>query len=169
MKKAMKLVWAVLMMLPMVAITSCEDDPKEEDLFADYSVLIGKSRQQAIDYVGAQPIDDGADYQTFRINSEGIISVDALYSYQDGVVLDKCVIVESYLNSYLTANSVNNFLLTKYTYEGTDEDGWYVYTSKDRQVYYIPEDNSVMYIDTKNMPKAFSIDDVVTFIKARKG
>lgn len=55
MKKAMKLVWAVLFALPLIAFTSCGDDDEpildnegDEITLTDYSDLLNKSREDII-------------------------------------------------------------------------------------------------------------------------
>ena len=165
MKKAMKLVWMVLVALPMIAITSCskDDDDPENALFKDYSTLIGKTRQGVIDYIGEDPYSQDSEYQFFVFEEETIeydhvVSVTAMYDDEEGNVLDKVSNVGSVLDPALKNTSIQNYLNEKYDYEFVDEDGDYVYTKKDLYIFYTPatEDSfaTVLYIDSKAFSRA---------------
>ena len=165
MKKVLSLLWVALFALPMFTLVSCDkDDDKEEALFKDYSVLIGKTRQGVTDYVGVEPALTDAEYQGYVVNTENVTSLVAWFSYFDGITLDKAVIVQSFLNENLKYTEVSNYLNSKYDFEGIDEDGWYTYTKGSLLIQYIPFDedgeidNTVQYLETKGMDTKAGVD-----------
>lgn len=171
MKKFLNIAWLVLFCLPVIAFTSCEKEDEETALFKDYSVLMGKTRQKTIDYIGVQPVDQDSEYQMFVVSKDNVDAVMTWYSYFDGVILDGVVVVESYITEEISDNAITNYLNSIYDYQGIDEDGWSVYIDKKKNldINYLPEDHSVMYVDTKHLDASrATMADIKAAYKARR-
>lgn len=180
MKKTLKLALLALFCLPAMVFTACSDDENgdlDKDqvaLFKDWSGLLGEKSDKVISKVGMQPSDEQYDgenleAQIFETNSNGVDVVVASYTDADGLIYKECVIVDSYLADNITATAATNYLASIYNHTEVDEDGWYWYSYKDLAIVYIPEDGSVMYLDTKKMKgtKAGDLKEVVKAVKAK--
>ena len=165
MKKSIKLLWMVLIALPMVSLTSCGDDEPEPVVFKDYSYLLGMSdysvKKEFVGVTSTTITDDEtfAGYY-FATNSDNVNSVYTYFTYFDYdntdtlITYGNVVVVDSYLSKSLKSGEIQNELGSKFKYNTYDtEDECYVYTDekKNIEVWYYPEDNDVMYIDTKNL------------------
>lgn len=185
----------VLFALPLVGLTACGDDEPEDNIddepgveepgevetyeFTDFSVLMGKTRQETIDFIGSQPAVAEMDYLGFdvmeNVKFENVSSVFAWFSYFDENVLDNVVIVQSFLDLDADQKEIVNSLNRLYTFEGIDEDGWYEFHHKKLIIYFIPVDeegaieNQVQYINTdvKEM-KTRSAEDWKAVAKASR-
>lgn len=148
-------------------------------LFTDYSVLIGKTRQQTINYMGEQPYDSDELMQTFVVNAGNVDYLQTWYSYFDDVVLDNVVVVDCFIDEDLPLNAVTNYLMKLYTFDGIDEDGWYTYTGDNMVVWFVEYDeegelaNEVIYYNNpsdsdKKEVRGADMRAVKAAIKARK-
>lgn len=167
MKKTLKLALMALFVLPAMVFTACSDDENGDldknqvALFKDWSGLIGEKADKVIKKVGMDPYEeqydgDNLEAQLFEVNANNVDVVAALYTSLDGILYDECVIVESYLADNINLSAATNYLTSIYNYDEIDEDGWYWYSYKDLYIIYLPEDNSVMYLDAKKIKNSKS-------------
>ncbi len=117
------------------------------DLFVDYSSLIGMTHEQVISKMGMEPSSDTDELQSFFINSDGVAMVGAFYTdYVD--FYDNVQSVVTLLDGTLTKEEVHAFLCRKYNYYPEyDFDSYEVFISKDQTmvIYYDPESDTIIY------------------------
>lgn len=118
MKKALKLVLAALIALPVVSLTSCEDN-EDNDLFKDYSYLLDKTRENVKKDLAVTPSDEdleGVYYENFgQPNISDLFVWFTLWNYnEEGLVTyDKAVMVDVCVTG-LTYTEVYNHLTKLY-------------------------------------------------------
>lgn len=181
MKKTLKLALMALFVLPAMVFTACSDDENGDldknqvALFKDWSGLLGEKADKVINKVGVDPYEeqydgDNLEAQLFEVNANNVDVVVAQYTDADGILFDKCVIVDSYLADNITATAATNYLTSIYHHDEVDEDGWYWYSYKDMTIIYFPEDNDVMYLDNKKIQdtKSGNLKEAVKAIKAKR-
>lgn len=124
-----------------------------QDLFTNYSVLIGLDRQQAINRMGRQPDTTTNDAQAWLVSdNKGVKFVLASYS-SHSIVYDEVHSVSISLDDKLTVEQVTNYLKRKYAYypeySSNDE---LVFAPEDRSlmIYYQPKEKKVMYFDSSD-------------------
>ncbi len=129
------------------------------DLFTDYSVLVGMTKEQVLKRMGRDP--DSSDEQSqnwFFFDNKGIKFVSAYYT--DFVnIYDKVHSVATMLDDTLATEQVANYLKKKYPYYpeySSDEDLVFIPEGHAMVIYYTPADNMIMYISTASSSKANS-------------
>lgn len=181
MKKAMKLVWMVLFALPIISLTSCEDD--KDELFKDYSNLLGKTRTQVLDIMN-RPADQEAEAFYFE-NINDVPNVDEVdvywtfYDYDSNgmVIFDKAVEVDTYLVG-LSAAEITNHLTDLYgkskvlSYED-EGDVWEEirWEKGNKYIFFDSEDLAVSYVDKKEWDKSvenYDDEDVAMSMRAHR-
>lgn len=171
MKKAMKLVWAVLFALPLIAFTSCGDDDEpildnegDEITLTDYSDLLNKDRDEIItkkmkDFTPYYQDIDGIFYDNDGNDlGENIAEVDCFFTFEDieanpSVVPDK-ESVEVMVELYdLDANTVLTYLSKKYGEVVANGDGAFTFTKGNMYVWLDIDDEDYLSISYVNKKK----------------
>ena len=129
------------------------DSQTSQSLFKDYSVLIGKTRQGVVNYMGTAPFEQDEYSQFFIIEdfeTTNVVGVEAWYVDIEDNILDKVSNVFSLLNPELKNTDILNYLKNNYEYLDYDEDGYY-YKKDNLQIIYFPNIDDtfpmVLYVD----------------------
>ena len=182
MKKAMKLVWMVLVALPMIAITSCSDDDKDELItddgvevkFEDYSKLLNKTLSDILDKemkdFNPDVYSDGSGvfYNSEDDNDLGInvnsVMVD-FWFYDEDENGDEIVLYKSQKSLMVMEevygfkqNDMYNFLTDKYGKPEMLSDGTYEYSKDNMYIwfeYINTNDISIYYINKNEYDKYY--------------
>ena len=129
------------------------------DLFTDYSVLIGMTREQVIGKMGKNPETSNEQSQAFFFNDNKGVAMVGVY-YTDFVNnYDKVQSVVTMLDGTLSETEVLNYLKKKYPYypeESSDTDYVFVPGGAEYGVIYTPKDKMVMYISMGSSSKSLS-------------
>ena len=182
----MKLVWMVLFALPIISLTSCEDD--KDELFKDYSNLLGKTETEVLNIMDRPATQVTAAIYFENINDvPNVEEVDVYWTlddYDDNgnlIVFNKAVQVDTYLVG-LTSAEITNHLTDLYgkskvlTYE--DEEDGDVWTETrwekgNKYIFFDAEDLTVTYVDKKEWDKSVANyggddDNAAMSLRARK-
>lgn len=134
-------------------------------LFKDYSVLLDKSRQGVINYMGTQPTASDDDYQAYYVNEGNVEYVFVYFTEFDDQISDDVEMVYSKLVSTLKSGRIVNYLESLYTFDEVDEDNWYWYYDEATEMYaiYMMDDNAIQYAYVEDF---YDDDDFDAYSKA---
>lgn len=141
MKKVMKLVWMVLIALPMISLTACGDDDELGTInMKDYSSLLDKTRDDVLKKMNMDVAGSDEEGIYYLNVEEGVPEVDVFFTFfennQYGTLqlYDKSVMVDVEVNGF-PYNDLLNFVNDKYGKGTMDEDGIYVVKKGDMYVW----------------------------------
>lgn len=164
MKKAVKLVWMLLFALPVLSLTSCENDD-DKDLvynnsgigvdFKQYQDLLNKDRDDVMKKMNIE-VADADEFGIFYENVQtSIPELDVYYTffyeneYGATETYEKSVWVDIMLDKF-SNDELYNFLTDKYGKGSMNEDDIMVYTKGNLYVFYDYVDTNEIWISYVN-------------------
>lgn len=140
------------------------------DLFTDYSLLIGMTKNEVISKMGREPDRSNDQSQNyFFYDNKGIKIVSAYYT--DFInIFDKVRSVVTMFDDTLTVEQITNYLKKKYPYypeHSTDEELVFIPESQTMIIYYMPKDGMIMYMSASNSSNAASRSSIIEHFKNR--
>lgn len=173
MKKAVKLVWMLLFALPVLSLTSCENDD-EKDLvynnngtgvdFKQYQDLLNKTRDDVMKKMGIE-VADADEYGIFYENVQtSIPELDVYYTffneneYGATVTYEKSVWVDIMLTNF-SDDELYNFLSDKYGKGSMNDAGIMVYTKGNLYVFYDYVDTNEIWVSYLNKSEKDKADN----------
>lgn len=144
------------------------------DLFTDYSILIGLTKEQVLEKMGRQPDSTNNQSQNwFFFDNKGVVMVSTFYT--DFVNnYDDVRSVVTMLDDTFTVEQVTNYLKKKYPYYpeySSDKELVFVPDGHAMEIFYQPEEKMIMYISTASSLNANSkvcVDKIKTKVKSVK-
>lgn len=141
-----------------------------EDLFRNYSILLGMTRSEVISKMGRDADSSDPQMQAFFFfDNKGIALVGVYYTdFQQNY--DTVQSVVTMFDSTLSEEEITNYLKRKYPYYpeySSEEELVFIPEGHAMEIYYMPKEKMVMYISVRNNTRAHSITDIVANIKEK--
>lgn len=144
-----------------------------QELFTDYSILIGMTRNQVVSKMGRQPDSTNAQSQSFFFfDNSGVIIVSAYYTdfIKD---YDTVHSVVTMFDDKFSVEQITKFLKRKYPFYpeySTDDELVFISQGNTMEICYMPKEKMVMYIsfDTSSTASSrSSIDSIKDNLKIK--
>lgn len=124
-----------------------------EDLFTDYSILMGMTRDEVINKMEREPDSSNEQMQAFFFfDNKGIAIVGAYYTdFEQNYNTVHSVV--TMFDDTLSIEDITKYLKRKYPYfpeYSSDEELVFIPSGHTMEIYYMPKEKMVMYISTTN-------------------